>query len=189
MNCQYKLHIRRSNKNKKNMINLAMQEHFFYPKLLSFLILDSMCFSFFEQHTLSLLLCFVLLHLYQKKLNQAQASCILLCISLESFLFYGKFGIQLIYVVPIMILAIKAQKMFYASKLQPYLLLIGCLLLQNLIIEPKILKYQPGYLYTSSQIIANIIVMGCISLIFYSQGKLGNRLKGLYSLQEESPDS
>lgn len=143
-----------------------------------FFFLDILMFSFFEKQMLYMLLCFYILNMCDKR-NFVTFVVFGFLIALESSLSYGKFGIQLLYLIPLTLITFKIKKTFWAWKFQPYIILIVCLLVQSYLIEPFLLGISPTYSYTESKIIANIIVLCCMSLIFSSQGRLGNRLQAL----------
>lgn len=164
--------------------------YFFYVTIALCFILDFFCFAFFEQQLLFFTLALFLLDTCRTpKIHASHLLMSLFLLSLQSFFYCGRFGLQLFYLIPTTIIGIKAREWFYAPPILPYILLMLCLIAHALIIG----NYA-GFLvlegsYTFIKIIANIIVMIGISLIFYSQGKLGNRLNTVFWFQEESPDS
>lgn len=163
---------------------------FFHIKILLCFLLDFICFSFFEQQLLFFMLAFFLLYIVRAiKIDVTDLALCMLLLSLESFFYCGHFGLQLLYLIPITIAGILAREWLHTSSLLPYSLLLICIL-GHTIATGNFTEFFaiPGY-YTLIKIIANIIVMISISLIFYSQGKLGNRLNIVFWFQEESPDS
>ena len=165
-----------------------MPDRYFYPIALILFLLDILCFSLCEQQILFLLLCFYIATLYHE-ISVAHITTAIVLISLESFLYFGSFSLQLLYLIPATIIAVHAQRYFYISHLQPYLLLLSCLLIQYFLLEPMHLPHHGISSYTPIKIIANIGVLCGILLIDNSQGKLGNRLRRRNAGQEESPDS
>jgi hypothetical protein len=149
-----------------------------YALALLFFFLDILMFSLFEKQILYLLLCFYILNICDKR-SLITFIIFAFLIALESSLYYSKFGVQLLYLIPITLIAFKVQKTFWSWKFQASLILITCLLIQSYFIEPFLLGIPATFSYTNSKIIANIIVLWCMSLIFSSQGKLGNRSKAL----------
>lgn len=170
------------------MHGTLFRETYFYPLALLFFFMDIFCFSFMEKQLLYTVLCFFCIQLYKEN-STPRLSFLALLISLESLLYFGKFGLQLLYLIPIVLLSFHAQKMLYARSIQPYFILVCCITLQCLFLEPFILQLEPSPLYTLSKIIANIIVLWFISLIDTSQGNLSNRFNPFTWLKEESPDS
>ena len=167
---------------------MSIFDTYFYFTFCILFILDIVCFSLFEQQVILFLFCFYITTLYGRK-NFLRLLVIGIGMGLESSLYFGSFGLQLVYLIPATIIGIHSQRYFYNSRLQPYLFLLGCLLIQYLLLEPMHWPSQAVSRYTPIKIIANIIVLWCMSLINNSQGKLGNRLNGLNSRKEESPDS
>jgi hypothetical protein len=123
---------------------------------------------------------YTLLGLYSlslfNKINVTRLSIIALLLSLESFLFFGKFGLELIYLIPISIVVIQLRRFVYGNCIYPYLILALFILLQTFAIEYFLLGIKPAIGYTNMKIIANIIVTWLISLKLYTQDNPGNRL-------------
>jgi hypothetical protein len=82
--------------------------------------------------------------------------------------YYGRFGLALIYLIPATFLGIKMRHTFYDTVWQYYLLLAGCLLAQIALIEYGILGLPISVSYTISTIIANIGVIWIMSLKSYN---------------------
>lgn len=158
--------------------NMWLHSSIIYAFAVTFFFADILMFSLFEKQILYLLLCFYILNICEKR-SFITFMIFALLIALESSLYYGKFGIQLLYLVPVTFIAFKAKQTFWNWKFQPYIILVSCLLIQSYLIEPVLLGIPATFSYTNSKIIANIIVLWCMSLIFSSQGKLGNRSKAL----------
>lgn len=163
------------------------KSYFFYLAILLFFIGDIFCFSFFEKQIFYFLLCFYMLYLYKEN-SFYNLFCITFLLCLESSLYYGRFLIPLLYLIPATLISTQAKKFFFTTIWQPFVMLIFCLAFQSFIIEPVLLHIPATNAYTNSKIIANIIVILCMSLIISSQGNLGNRLYA-FGKQEESPDS
>lgn len=149
-------------------------DRYFYPIIVILFLLDIACFALFEQQVFFLLICFYIMSLYQTT-NIVRILITTLLICLESSLYFGCFGLQLMYILPATLIGLQTQHVFYASRSQPYLLLLGCLMVQYFFLEPVYLSQQAISSYTPIKIIANIIVLWCMTLINNSQGKLGNR--------------
>lgn len=164
------------------------KETYFYPIAALLFFVDIFFFSFIEKQLLYTVLCFFCVQLY-KESSTNRLSFLALLISLESLLYFGKFGVQLLYLMPIILISFQAQKMLYVRSIQPYFILIGCITLQCLFLEPFMLQTGSSPLYTFSKIFANIIVLWFISLIDTSQGNLSNRFDPFSWFKEESPDS
>lgn len=170
------------------MYGLLFKETYFYPCALFLYCIDIFCFSFFEQQLFCVLLCFFCIHLY-KEHSIYQLGFLAILFSLESLLYCGKFGVQLLAIIPFTFLGLHSKRIFHESPLQPYILLLSLMLIQSMILDPFVLKIGPSSSYTTYKIIANIIVLWFISLIVSSQGNLSNRFNPFKRFKEESPDS
>lgn len=96
--------------------------------------------------------------------------------SIESHLYYGYFGIPLVYLLPITYFTIKTNNFLYTSAWYPCILLFCCFIIQYLGIEQIIFGFKSDLGCTNIKIIANILIIISFSLIYTSQGKQGNRL-------------
>lgn len=164
---------------------MLFQHYLFYIFSLLFFVVDIFCYSFFEKQIFYFLLCFFILYIYEEEKQLDKLIIVCLLISLESSLNYGQFGSQLLCLIPISLIAYFAQKLLYATSIQPYLTLISCIFAQSFLIEPLFLMISSPISYTNSKIIANIIVLLCMSLIVSSQGKLGNRFETVSVLKRK----
>lgn len=111
-----------------------------------------------------------------KPVNIMRLSIMALLLSLESFLFFGQFGLCLIYLIPFTLLIVHAKQFVYGNRLYSLLLLSLFILIQSFGIEYGLLGIKPVVGYTNVKIIANIILTWIISLKFYTQDNPGNRL-------------
>jgi hypothetical protein len=148
---------------------------FLYFIIICLFVFDICLFSFFEQPYLySLSALYILLLFIPYTLLPLMLTSFLS--SVETHLYYGYFGIPLLYLLPITWFTIKTKRFLYDSRLYPLMLLFCCFSIQYIVIERLILGLQPGLVCTSPKIIANIIVIACLFLTYISQGKQGNRL-------------
>lgn len=170
------------------MYGLLFKETYFYALSLFLFFLDIVCFSFMEKQLLYTALCFFFIQIYKEK-SISKISFLAFLISLESLLYFGKFGMPLFYLIPLGFISFHAQKNFHALSLQPYFLLACCIILQSMCFEPLMLHLALSSCYTFYKIIANIIVLWFLSLIDTSLGNLGNRFNPFTWFKEESPDS
>ena len=135
---------------------------------LTLFVLDLTSASFFERPVIYSLLSLYAFNLFLPKNNFA-LSLIILLITLHQFIIFGYCGLPLLYLIPLTAIALKAKKLFLPNKLAPYLVLLLCLSLQGLLIEPRLLNLHPYYPYTIGIFIANIIVMIFFSLKYMSK--------------------
>ena len=89
---------------------------------------------------------------------------VLLALCLEPFIYYGKFGITLLYLLPLTIGGHIMAKTLYPAWWYPYGLLAGALLIHTVAIEFILLHFPIGVFYTISLICANILIMFILSL-------------------------
>lgn len=143
----------------------ALSPLFFYPLCIAFFFLDLGAFILFEKPLLVSLLCFYILQLARPiSWPRIIFGCTLA--SLEFLLFYGRFGLNLIYLIPATFLGIKMSHTLYESRWQYYLLLVACILTQKLLLEPLILGVSSTITYTLSTLFANLGVIGVMNLLF-----------------------
>ncbi len=143
----------------------ALSPALFYPLCIGFFLLDLGAFIIFEKPLLFSLLCFYILQLARPiSWPRIITGCTLA--GLEFLLFYGRFGLNLLYVIPATFLGIKMSHTLYESRWQYYLLLAACILSQKLLLEPFILGISSSITYTLSTLFANLGVIWVINLIF-----------------------
>jgi hypothetical protein len=130
-------------------------------------LVDLGAFSIFEKPLVYSLLCFYILQL-SRPLGLARIifSCFLL--SLSSLIHYGRFGINLVYVIPATLLGIKIRHTLYDAVWQYYLLLVACLIAQKVLVEWWILGLPISISYTISTVLVNLLVIWIMSLKSYN---------------------
>lgn len=136
---------------------------FFYASIFILFFIDICCSSFFEKQLIYSLLCFYSLAIF-KSLSLFNMLVFFFILSLESFFQYGYFGIQLIYLAPLTLLASKTIKTLYLTKIQAYLFITISLLAQSLIIDQYTLHMDLQPSYTIAKIFVNLILVMVISL-------------------------
>lgn len=130
----------------------------FYIISIALFFLDVCAFSFFEQQLVYTLLCFFVATLLGKT-SWVQRGFLAGLLCLQSFIYYGIFGLPLLYLIPITILVFKAQKTLYKSQIYHYILLALCLIAQAIIVEYYVLKMPLVGPYTLTKILVNLVVM------------------------------
>ena len=103
-----------------------------------------------------------IVQLYSNRPSLPVLSVTALLIGLESFIVYGHFGIQFIYLLPATLLALQAKKSVYAPRVQPYILLLLCMGAHTLLLDTCPPLALPAFLYTKSQIAGNLMVLWCM---------------------------
>lgn len=141
----------------------ALSPLLFYTLCIGFFLLDLGAFTLFEKPLLFSLLCFYILQL-ARPISWPRIFTACGLASLEFLLFYGRFGLNLVYLVPATFLGIKMSHTLYESRWQYYLLLAASILSQKLLLEPFILGISSSITYTLSTLFANLIVLWVMNL-------------------------
>ena len=139
-----------------------MKQWLLFFLLLVLFFADLFLLSLFQKQTVYLLVCLYVCQLYSHSPAYAPLALTALLVGLESFVLYGQFGLQLVYLLPATIIALQAKKSFYAPKLQPYLLLVLCIGAHALLLDNITPAFTPIAWYTKSQIPANLLVLWCM---------------------------
>lgn len=150
----------------------AISPFLFYPLCLGFFLLDLAAFTFYEKPILLSLLCFYILQL-ARPISWPRIIFACGLASLSFLLFYGRFGLNLLYLVPATILGIKMSHTLYDSRWQYYLLLAACILLQKAALEPFILGIHSSIPYTLTTLFVNMIIIWVMSIFLYARGVFG----------------
>lgn len=136
----------------------------FYIITIILFFVDLGSFSLFERPLMYSLLCFYLLQL-ARPTGWCRITVISILFSLSSLLYYDRFGLTLVYLIPATLLGIKMRKILYDSYWQYYLLLAACLLAQIIIVEHLILHLSISIPYTISTLFVNLIIIGFFSYL------------------------
>jgi hypothetical protein len=140
---------------------------FFFGIACLLFLIDLGTFSFFEKPFIYSLLCFYILQLAKSMgISRVVFSCILL--SLNPLIYYGRFGINLLYLLPATLLGIQMRHILYDSLWQYYALLIGCILAQIWLVEWWVLGLPISLSYTISTILVNLLIIWIMSLKSYN---------------------
>lgn len=146
------------------------------------LFLINICLFFvYHQQTLYLTIIVFALQMQILPLAHARLSYLGFLISLESGIYYGIWGLPLLYLIPAYLLFNRSQQILHitgAYRLIPVVILI---LLQLGAIEWYILGISPSLIYTISKIFGTLLVVMFFSLTHKSLGTSGNRLYSAYS--------
>lgn len=130
-----------------------------------FFIVDVISFAFFEKPLLYSLLCFYCIEISERFVTSTLLLS-LLGLSLESFLFYGRFGIQLLYLLPLWFLGSFLHGILYKNRSLKFGILILALLVQSVGIEWYLLGLNQSFNYTISKIFVNLAMLYTISLTY-----------------------
>ncbi len=155
------------------MNNLTFRSFYFYPLTFIFFFIDIILNGYFEKQIIQILLCFLILSSIKKPAISATCSALIM-LSLESCLFYGKFGFDLAIIIPFIFIARNLNKLFTMPYLIANFLILTYLFLRIFILEKLILGFNLSLNYTFLLIFVNIIVSVILKLLI--QGGPGNRL-------------
>ncbi len=137
---------------------------YFFPSLIALFFLDICSFAFFEHSLFHFVLCAYIIIVFQTRSTFVISSAWLL-LALESTLYFGIFGANLVYIIPAYYAGILMQKVLYKKSLQPYILLIICLLARHLLVSFLVAPATNPLIYTLWAIFANIIVIWLMTFI------------------------
>lgn len=163
LNCQYTIKVQKTLTNQIPIKMKSYKKHQFYLVSIMLFFIDFICFAFFEKQVIHSLLCWYALTVF-RHYNLKKLSIVALLLSLESYTQYDTFGLILIYLTPLTLLALWIKKILYPTIAQPYIFLTLSLCLQHLLVELYMLSLNTPHTWTFSKIIANIIVMIIVSL-------------------------
>lgn len=141
-----------------------------FPFLLTFLpvlvcLFDTATFILFEQ-TCTFALLGLLCIESVKSISKERIATFALLISVQSFLYYGIFGAQLICIPVVLGLGLLCRELLYPKSWYPHLLICIALILQYLVIDGLILGLKSPLSYTFFTLCANVIVVSFLSLIY-----------------------
>lgn len=136
---------------------------------ISFLLffVDLAAFSFFERPIVLSLLCYYIFQL-SRPLSLARIFVGCLLLSLMGLVIYGRFGLDLLYVIPATLMGIKMRNLLYNCLWHYDILLILALLGKIVGIEHIILGLPISASYTFSILFVNIVIIKVLSLKWYN---------------------
>lgn len=138
--------------------------YYLYVLILLLFILDLAAFNLFEKQLVCSLLCLFSICI-TRHTHFGGIVFMMVLLSLESFLYYSRFGLQLIYLIPVYSIGSVAQKIIYKSRVYPFLVLTTLLLIQSFL-DNYFLGLSTSFGYTISRIFVNIAILSSISLIY-----------------------
>ena len=131
--------------------------------IILFFLLDISLFSFFGYPYSHLVLCYYSIRILQSPPGISVYFMALL-LSLESFFYYGQFGMPLIYLIPISLVGRRLNTFISLRYTCLIFMLISCLISQ-ILLEFYSMAISYSYPYTIGKICANILLIVIISLI------------------------
>ena len=106
--------------------------------------------------------------------DEIPITCIsILLISLKSLMTYDIFGLELIYLIPIILLYIKLKEILYNKVNWGILLFLSIMLFKFLFIEKLLLHWNGNFLYTFYKIIVNLLLL---VIILKFKDRMDNRV-------------
>lgn len=143
-------------------IILAMKKSilFFFSSTLIALFIDFFFFFLLEKPLVYALLCIFAINALRP--FWLRIALLMALISCQSFVYYGIFGLPLLYLIPIAVIAGRMQKACYITPTYRYGILLMCLLGQ-LVVEQAVLNVPTTPSYTLTTIFANIVVLTLFS--------------------------
>lgn len=101
-----------------------------------------------------------------KGISKERFAVFALLLSLESFLYYGIFGIQLIFIPLLAFVGLLVREYLYPRPSHPYIVLAITLFAQMISVEYLILGLKPAFLYTIVQFSGNFMILALLSLTY-----------------------
>ena len=136
---------------------------FFYLTVIGLFIADIVAAAFFGQPIVNGLVAFTL-DQSLRRVSAFRLSALLLIVSLQSFFWYGRFGVQLIFMAPITIVLLLVWHALRITPILHYFLLITIMLVQICLLEYAILNQFLSPTCIFLRIIATLGVMIVLSL-------------------------
>jgi hypothetical protein len=147
---------------------MKVASHYFFEYFIPIFLLcvDISLFGFLHQPIIFAVLCWYIIQLNNTS-NTTQLYWILSVLAVQSTLFYGRFGLELIYLIPVTIIVIKLRPYIGWQFLLLAITLIISLLLQTYLVQNYLLALPVTSTYTVTKIIGNLTVIGLVSLKQY----------------------
>ncbi len=135
-----------------------------YLIILLLFLFDLATFNILEKQLLCSLLCLFCLQI-TRRAPWGPFLVMITLLALESFLYYSRFGLQLIYLIPLYSIGLRLQKTLYKSRIYPITVLLIALIMQSGL-ESYFLGLPTSLSYTISRIFVNIGILSLLSLIY-----------------------
>ena len=138
------------------MMRRSSPIHFYILTALLFFA-DISLATFFDQYLIATLIsvfCIVVLYSYRI----TQLAWVIFLLSCESLIFHGRFGLALIYIIPVILLAQSLRKVLLMPHTLPYLTLLACLTTETFLIEHVVLGWPLVSFYTGIKMCGSLIV-------------------------------
>jgi len=133
--------------------------YIFYPLIIIAWLIDIVSFSLMGHQILMIVLCLYIQNLYHKPLPIIRLILLGSLLAVNSFIIYGIFGFQLLYILPTTIFILYNHHLLYNARIQYIAHFSLLLLIQSMVLEPILLEKTTPLLYTIMTLCANIIVI------------------------------
>lgn len=143
-----------------------------------FLTLDIVIFSILQKWTASTLLAYcIYVFSYNAKQSPRSPAIIisLILLAMLDTLIFGRFGISLLYFIPLLFLAQKGRELFGKSIIVPTSLGLIAIICQEVIIKTLVLGRFFNLRSTLNILFVTILLVICMVKIFETMGVRGNR--------------
>lgn len=149
---------------KDHMAIVINKVFFFYP-----LVLICMCLDFFSMFWFGAPLLYSLLALsavaFSYKMSTLRMMFLFTAVALESFILYGQWGVQLIYLIPFALFARATWEIYTHPLHHAIIVILGCLGAQILIIDTQV-GSNIASIFTLMKILINLLLTISISLTY-----------------------
>jgi hypothetical protein len=146
---------------RQNNLKLSMKavmSMLFFPLAFGTFFVDICASAFSEKQVIYLALCLYISQLFSAP-SWWRLSFLAIIIALESFFYYGTFGIDLIYLLPATLIGLHMRTALDAKTVNRFLLLAACIFIQNLVVNSYLLQASNPATYTVTKILANMGLM------------------------------
>lgn len=138
----------------------------FYPLMLIFFVVDILSSLVIGRALIASMISLFAV-IVSRPINWFRLMLIFVLLGIESFFFYGQWGIQLIYLVPIAMLARRTYT-FFASPLSMALIVLIATYTSQFIANSLFGEFNT-FMFTVSKIFINIVLTMCISLTYINK--------------------
>jgi len=133
------------------------------PPFLFFI--DLILLGLFQQKIISLLFCFYGIIVIRSPRTKWLLTS-LLFLSIFSFILHGMFGLSLVYLLPLSIIAVEAKNLLNKTFWLPYAFVASGILLTDFLLWPLLLQTTANPLFTGAKLCVNLVVILIIEKIF-----------------------
>jgi len=126
-------------------------------------IVDVSCITLVYEPLVQSLLCFFCIKVFRNR-PWTEFGTISFFLALYNLITAGRFGLSLVYLIPMALIAKEAQKILYPHTLYAYVMLMVALVLDTCVMGPLALDIPCNIFYTNRIIYVNLMVLWGMSL-------------------------